>query len=238
MLFPIFPPNCCWRFLNLCLFIFLLIWSRNHDAKLFRFLCFMLRCWTLFCTRFGLHSTTLFDALHLTLRCWNFMIFFTVCVVAECPRFISCYTIWSCFYDANRPVPPVKAIGVPYIMLRYVFLFEMLRCFILSRSFYAASPRSIRPVVWRFPYPYFFPSLIKFSVCCLILSSTHYAVWSFLTRYVLDLPALCWLVLFMSWYMLHLIFVMLHCLTFSTSCYASWASLPYVMLLKALGITV
>ena len=165
-------------------------------------------------------------------------IFFTVCVVAECPLFISCYTIWSCFYDANRPVPPVKAIGVPYIMLRYVFLFEMLRCLILSRSFYAASPRSKRPVVWRFPYPYFFPSLIKFSVCCLILSSTHYAVWSFLTRYVLDLPALCWLVLFMSWYMLHLIFVMLHCLTFSTSCYASWASLPYVMLLKALGITV
>lgn len=76
MLFPIFPPNCCWRFLHQCLFIFLLIWSRNHDAKLFRFLCFMLRCWTLFCTRFGLHSTTLFDALHLTLRCWNFMNFF------------------------------------------------------------------------------------------------------------------------------------------------------------------
>ena len=79
------------------------------------------------------------------------------------------------FMMQTAPVPPVKAIGVPYIMLRYVFLFEMLRCLILSRSFYAASPRSIRPVVWRFPYPYFLPSLIKFSACCLILSSTRYA---------------------------------------------------------------
>lgn len=216
---------------------FLLIWSRNHDAKLCRFLCFMLRFWTLFCTRFGLHNTTLFDALHLTLRCWNFMKFpYRMCFY--CMFSISCYTIWSCFYDANRLVPPVKAIGVPYIMLRYVFLFEMLRCLILSRSFYAASPRSIRPVAWRFPYPYFLPSLIKSSACCLILSSTRYTAWSFLTRYVFDLLALCWLVLFMSWYMLHLIFVMLHCLTFSTSCYASWASLPYVMLFKALGLTV
>ena len=224
MLFPTFPPTCCWHFLNHCLFIFLLISSRNHDAKLFRFLCFMLR-------RCLMLSTSRYAA---EISCF----FFTVCVVAECPLFISCYTIWSCFYDANRPVPPVKAIGVPYIMLRYVFLFEMLHSLILSSSFYAASPRSIRPVVWRFPYPYFLPSLIKFSACCLILSSTRYAAWSFLTRYVLDLPALCWLVLFMSWYMLHLIFVMLHCLTFSTSCYASWASLSYVMLLKALGITV